>query len=126
MILVDTNILIDFFNAPTSEAATVFLYNNVATCGIVHAELLHGSKDEKDSAAIQAMLSGLGYVELTKDDWTQVGLLLARLRGCGLSVPMADAIIAYLALREDAEIWTNDRHFTLMKAVLPGMRIFEP
>ena len=48
------------------------------------------------------MLSGLGYVELTKDDWTQVGLLLARLRGCGLSVPMADAIIAYLALREDA------------------------
>ena len=39
---------------------------------------------------------------------------------------MADAIIVYLALREDAEIWTNDRYFTLMKAELPGMRLFEP
>lgn len=126
MIIVDTNILIDFFNNPTSELAAVFLYNNVATCGVVHAELLHGSKDERNSADIQAMLSGLGYVELTKSDWTQVGLLLARLRGCGLSVPIADAIIAYLALREDAEIWTNDRHFTLMKVVLPGMKLFEP
>lgn len=126
MIIVDTNILIDFFNNPTSELAAVFLYNNVATCGVVHAELLHGSKDERNSADIQAMLSGLGYVELTKSDWTQVGLLLGRLRGCGLSVPIADAIIAYLALREDAEIWTNDRHFTLMKVALPGMKLFEP
>lgn len=104
MILVDTNILVDFFNAPTPEAAAVFLYEDVAACGVVHAELLHGAKDEKDSAAIQDMLSGLGYVELAKDDWMQIGLLLARLRGCGLSVPMADAIIAYLALRDDAAI----------------------
>lgn len=126
MILVDTDILVDFFNAPTPEAAAVFLYEDVAACGVVHAELLHGAKDEKDSAAIQDMLSGLGYVELAKDDWMQIGLLLARLRGCGLSVPMADAIIAYLALREDAAIWTRDRHFTLMASVMHDIKLFRP
>ncbi len=126
MILVDTNILVDFFNAPTPEAAVVFLYEDVTACGVVHAELLHGAKDEKDSAAIQDMLSGLGYVELAKDDWMQIGLLLARLRGCGLSVPMADAIIAYLALREDAAIWTKDRHFTLMASVMHDIKLFRP
>ena len=126
MIIVDTNVLVDFFNNPTAEVAECFLCHDVATCGVVYAELLHGAKDEKNSAAIQEMLSGLEYVELGERDWTQVGLLLAKLRRNGLAVPMADAIIAYLALREGAEVWTKDRHFTLIKNCIPELQLFNP
>lgn len=35
MILVDTNILVDFFNNPTKEYAKVFAEQDVAVCGIV-------------------------------------------------------------------------------------------
>jgi len=47
MILVDTGIIIDFWKRPTQEAEKVFLNENVAICGVVTAELIHGAKKRK-------------------------------------------------------------------------------
>jgi predicted nucleic acid-binding protein len=44
MIFVDTNIIINFWKNPTKEAFEVFQTNEITTCGIVLAELLHRAK----------------------------------------------------------------------------------
>ncbi|WP_296690592.1 hypothetical protein [Treponema sp. UBA6852] len=41
-----------------------------------------------------------------------------------LAVPFQDAMIAYLAIKHDCEVWTNDKHFRLMQVVLPSLILF--
>ena len=87
MILVDTNIIIDFWDKPTDDAKKIFEENEIATCGVIKTELLRGSNN-------------------------------------GLAVPFQDAIIAYLAIKYNCEVWTNDKHFKLMQVVLPELKLF--
>ena len=47
MILVDTNIIIDFWDKPTEDAKKVFEDNEIATCGVIKTELLRGSNSDK-------------------------------------------------------------------------------
>ena len=53
MILVDTNIIIDFWNNPTAASAKIFSENDIALCGVIKTELLRGSKSANDFAQIQ-------------------------------------------------------------------------
>lgn len=46
MILVDTNIIIDFWDKPCAEYAKVFEENEIAICGVIKTELLRGSNSE--------------------------------------------------------------------------------
>lgn len=124
MILVDTNILIDFFNFPTKIVYDIFLNENIAICGAVQAELLHGAKSDTQVNEILKMFDGLQYIDIQKDDWNKVGLFLRVLRRNGLSVPLADAIIAYLALKNNCKIWTNDNHFKLIQFIMPNLKLF--
>ena len=72
MILVDTNVIIDFWNKPTDvKQKKVF--------------------EENDN---------------------------------GLVVPFQDAMVAYLAIKNNCEVWTNDKHFKLMQVVLPELKLF--
>lgn len=57
MILADTNVIIDFWNSPTTKAKKIFSENDIA-------------------------------------------------------------------IKYDCEIWTNDKHFKLMKTVLPTLRLY--
>ncbi|MCR5125621.1 MAG: PIN domain-containing protein [Treponema sp.] len=124
MILVDTNILVDFFNKPTEEFAQIFAKEDVAVCGVVQAELLHGATSEKQISAIQDMFTGLKYIDIKVEDWIQIGLFLLRLRKCGLKVPFPDAVIAFLAIKENCEVWTRDKHFSLIKEKIPELKLF--
>ena len=57
MILVDTNIIIDFWNKPTAAARKIFSENDTAICGVIKTELLRGSKSANDFAQIQTTLA---------------------------------------------------------------------
>ena len=124
MILVDTNILVDFFNNPTKEYAKIFAEQDVAVCGIVQAELLHGAASEKQVSLIKDMFVGLKYIDMKADDWISLGLFLLQLRKFGLKVPFPDAVISYLSLKEDCELWTRDKHFLLIKDKINELRLF--
>lgn len=126
MILVDTNILIDFFNSPNQPQIDIFLKNDVAVCGVVQAELIHGSKSDSQAEEIKLMLTGLEYLETQKSDWIEIGLFLLKLRRNGLAVPFPDAVIAYLGIKNNCEIWTRDNHFKLIKAIVPELKLFNP
>ena len=126
MILVDTNIIIDFWRNPSEALKKIFLEETVAICGITKAELMHGAKSEKDLLTISEALSDFEYIPLDESIWDEVGKLLYRLRKNGITVPFQDVVLSALALRHNLLLWTNDNHFALIKTVIKDLRLFSP
>ncbi len=52
MILIDTNIIIDFWKTGDENIKSVILNFPVYICGVVKAELCHGARNEKDLDSI--------------------------------------------------------------------------
>ena len=69
MILVDTNIIIDFWNNPTAASAKIFSENDIALCGVIKIELLRGSKSANDFAQIETTLENFYYLNFVENDW---------------------------------------------------------
>ena len=65
MILVDTNIIIDFWRNPSEVSRRAFLEERVAICGITKAELMRGARNEAELLAISDTLSSLEYISLS-------------------------------------------------------------
>lgn len=126
MILVDTNIIVDFWRKPTEALKKVFLEEIVAICGITKAELMHGARSEKDLLTISEALSDFEYIPLDESIWDEVGKLLYRLRKSGITVPFQDIVLCALALKYNLLLWTNDKHFALIKMEIEYLRLFSP
>ena len=124
MILVDSNVLIDFFNNPSEKIRDQILQNEIAVCGIVEAELLHGAKPKSQIEAIELMLSDFEFLSICDDDWKEIGKEMYTLRTKGLSVPFQDAVIAYVARKYSAQVWTHDKHFKLISAVFSDLKLY--
>lgn len=124
MILADTNVIIDFWDNPNDEYARIFEDNEIATCGVIKTELLRGSNSEKQFFQIEEALNDFTYFSFSEKDWISLSKLFITLKKNGLAVPFQDAMIAYLAIKHDCEVWTNDKHFKLMQVVLPSLRLF--
>ena len=114
MILVDTNVIIDFWDKPTEKIKKIFEENELAICGVIKTELLRGCN----------ALNSLRYLPFTESDWLLLAKQFITLKQNGLVVPFQDAMIAYLAIKNNCEIWTNDKHFKLMQVVLPKLKLF--
>ena len=39
-------------------------------------------------------------------------------------MPFPDAVIASVAIANGIELWTRDRHFTLVQQLLPALKLF--
>ena len=124
MILADTNVIIDFWDNPNDEYARIFEDNEIDTCGVIKTELLRGSNSEKQFSQIEEALNDFTYFSFSEKDWISLSKLFITLKKNGLAVPFQDAMIAYLAIKHDCEVWTNDKHFKLMQVVLPSLRLF--
>lgn len=124
MILADTNVIIDFWDNPNDEYARIFEDNEIATCGVIKTELLRGSNSKKQFSQIEEALNDFTYFSFSEKDWISLSKVFITLKKNGLAVPFQDAMIAYLAIKHDCEVWTNDKHFKLMQVVLPSLRLF--
>lgn len=124
MILADTNVIIDFWDNPNDEYARIFEDNEIATCGVIKTELLRGSNSEKQFSQIEEALNDFTYFSFSEKDWISLSKLFITLKKNGLAVPFQDAMIAYLAIKHDCEVWTKVKHFKLMQVVLPSLRLF--
>ena len=124
MILVDTGVLVDYLRAPTDHALGLFEKNAAAICGVTRAEVLAGARNPADLDRIAASLDVLDQVAVAEELWDVLGRNLALLRGAGVTVPLADAMIATLAIENDLELWTRDAHFQRIQSVLTGLRLF--
>ena len=69
MILVDTNIIIDFWDKPTDDAKKIFEENEIATCGVIKTELLRGSNSDNQFLQMEEALNDFTYLSFSEKDW---------------------------------------------------------
>ena len=124
MILVDTNVIIDFWDKPTEEVKNILEENDIAICGIIKTELLRGSNSEKQFSQMEEALNDFTYLSFSEKDWISLARQFITLKKNGLVVPFQDAMIAYIAIKNNCEVWTNDKHFKLMQIVFPELKLF--
>ena len=125
MILVDTNILIDYYRSRDSELAKKIDSMDIAICGAVKTEVLHGALDDNEIDNIIRSFMGFELKVTDEYDWEFTGIMLQTLRQNGYQIPVTDAIIAYTAMKYDIPLWTKDHHFKLMQAVYPELKLYE-
>lgn len=124
MILVDSNVFIEFWKNPLDNQKKVFLYNEIAICGVIKSELLRGTRSEKQFIEVFNALDCFNYLFFEESDWSELAKLFVDLRKNGISIPFQDGMIAYLAIKNNCKLWTNDKHFKLIQIVKPELQIY--
>jgi predicted nucleic acid-binding protein len=124
MILVDSGVLIDFLRTKDADLAALFRSLPVAVCGATRAEIFCGARSSADRQRLAVFLSPFQQVSIADSLWDALGDNLAALRASGITVPLADAIIATVGIENNIEVWTRDPHFRKMQQVLSRLRLF--
>jgi len=124
MILVDTSVIVDYLRSPTDRVLNLLQENAAAVCGVTRAEVLAGARDRAHLGRLSATLDTLEQVAIPETTWDLLGNHLAALRAAGVTVPLADAIIATIAIDNDLELWARDDHFARVQSVLPSLKLF--
>ena len=126
-VFVDTCIWASFFGKPGSpeKAAVDDLLDadRIALLGPIVAEVLLGfrRKDQADWVASRLQLAH--YVEAGWDDWRAAADLGRAFAAKGNKLPLTDLVVAAVARRCRALIYTTDPHFDLiadLKRFRPG------
>ena len=123
MILLDTNVIIDMLNNEDDSRWNFLLQEECVICGVVISELYSGIRSKKEEKAIEVFVNFLDSLLIEQNDWLQIGNFICNLRKNGLSVPFQDAVIAYLSVKNNCKILTNDNHFSMMKIIEPRIEI---
>lgn len=121
MILLDTDVLIDFFRGYSKAVALVNKYNaRIILSSIVVAELFAGVKGDVEQAALQNFVSLFRVVPIDTEIG-KAGGLYKRDYGKSHGVGLADAILAATAEAENAELKTlNTKHYPMLKGLKPA------
>lgn len=125
MILADTNILIDYFRRQNKELVNNIDSLEIGICGVVKTELLHGARTDDEADNMLKTFSSFELITVDEYDWEFSGLMLQNFRQEGYSIPVTDALIAYLGIKYDIPVWTKDHHFKLIQAVYPELKLYE-
>ncbi len=114
MVLIDSSVWIEFFRTKTTtigDSVEDLLDTNDATlCGVVEMEILHGLRP-REQKKIAELFKVLPYINTERQDFIEAGLLLARLRSTGITIPATDALIATICLRHNLSLFSLDKHF---------------
>ena len=120
-ILLDTDVLIDFFRGNVKAEAFIDTYNDrIILSSIVVAELYAGVKGDAEQATLQEFVSLFRVVPVNADIG-KAGGLYKRDYGKSHGVGLADAILAATAEAENAELKTfNTKHYPMLKNLKPA------
>ena len=103
---------------PLRELQSIEFTRDIATCGIVRAEVARGIRDPEVLKKFQARWDVMLYVPMDNRLWADVEKLAWELDRRGTILPLTDIAIACCARRIGAVVLTFDRHFSL----IPGIR----
>jgi len=123
-ILIDTSVWISFFRQGEGEALKEavrdsLLEGGVHTCWPVRAELLVGARTPKAFQSLRGLLQSLQDIPVGEPLWSAAAELGFQLRRSGVTVPLADLLIAQSALTAGCELWHSDRHYETVAAQTP-------
>lgn len=125
MILVDTNIFIDYFRGRDISLNKNFDSLEIGICGIVKSELLHGALTDDEADNMIKAFTSFELITIDEYDWEFVGLMLQTIRRQGFSLPVTDVLIAYLGIKYDIPVWTKDHHFKVVQSIYPELKLYE-
>ena len=109
---------------PLRELAPIAEVRDLATCGIVRAEVARGIRERGALEKFQSVWDVMMFVPTDNRLWTDVETMAWRLdRTIGGAIPLADIIIACCALRIGAVILTFDKHFEQIPGIVATDRI---
>lgn len=122
--LVDTSAWILAFSnrppAPLKQTLGQALEEDrVQTCGVIVAELLQGCRTQKEQGVIRDHFASLHYLSWPEPSWVALGEMSAELRRHGLTIPIMDLMITWLAINQGSIVLHRDKHFDLMARHLP-------
>ncbi|MBR6228980.1 MAG: PIN domain-containing protein [Eubacterium sp.] len=123
MVLADTNVIIDYWKMPDDRMTEIFNNEDIAVCGIVEAELIHGARSEKEIESIKEAISCFEMLSYSCN-WEKLGRMLNKLRTAGVTLPFTDAMIAQIAIDNGVDVLTKDNHFKLIQTVLPELKLY--
>lgn len=126
MILFDTNVLIDYWRKPQELLELDITPDKFSICGVVKAEFLHGARSDEEIDDILHFFNSFNLLATDEYDFEGIGLMLQNLRTNGVSVPLADVMIAFSAIKYDVPLWTRDGHFRLIQGLYPELAFYNP
>jgi predicted nucleic acid-binding protein len=120
-ILLDTDILVDFFRGYDKAITFVNAHSaRIILSSIVIAELFAGVKEDAEQAALENFISLFRVAPVTAEI-AKAGGLYKRDYGKSHGVGIADAILAATAEAENAELKTlNTKHYPMLKGLRPA------
>jgi len=123
LILLDTDVLVDFFRGHRKAVAFVNAHDHrIILSSIVVAELYAGVKGDAEQAALDNFISLFRIVPVSAGI-AKAGGLYKRDYGKSHGVGLADAILAATAEAENAELKTlNTRHYPMLKSLKPAYK----
>jgi predicted nucleic acid-binding protein len=124
MILADSNIIIEYFRSRNSELSEKIDSLDVAVCGVIRTELLQGARNDKETDSLLEALNTFDTLPSDEYDWDGIGFMLQTMRSHGYILPLADAIIAYTAIKYDVPLWTGDKHFKFIQGLYPELKLY--
>ncbi len=122
-IVVDTDVLIDFFRGQPKAVAFVKRHSHrIILPSIVTAELYAGVRGDEERTVLDKFFSLFRVVPVSLEI-AKVGGLYKRDYGRSHGVGLADAILAATAEIENAELKTlNTKHYPMLKGLRPAYR----
>jgi len=114
-VFVDTCIWASFFTRPSSREKLavddLLAQDRVALVGPVVAEVLRGFRRQEQADWAGSRLRLAHYVTADWDDWRHAAHLAREQARLGRDLPITDLVLAAVALRLDAYVYTTDPHF---------------
>ena len=86
------------------------------------AEVLQGAKNDHDYQEFAETVDALHFFEATRTTWQKAARLSYELKSQGMTTPLADLVIAVVALENDLTVYAVDHHFDRV----PGLKLHTP
>jgi len=115
--LVDTSIWVSYFNGDNSledRIKSLILKDKVLTAGVIILETLRGARSAAGYNRLYLDFKALPSLEVDSAVWEESYQIGFKLRKAGVAVPLADILIASIAIRHRSPLLHRDKHFTLI------------
>jgi predicted nucleic acid-binding protein len=114
-VLIDTSVWIAYFrnnsNDLTEQVDQLMAGVEICVPRIVIAELIQGSKSEREISVILTFVGAFTIIDQTGETWSKAGRLAYDLKKKGRIVNLADCYIATIAQEQGCSVYTLDEHF---------------
>lgn len=121
MTLVDTSSWIEFLRGRKSETGLrvkeLVRTERAAWCDLIAVELWNGARPGDETKFLTELDNAVTCFELNKPVWLRARKLAAASRKNGITVPMADIVIATCAIHYRLEMEYIDGHFDRILAI---------